>query len=224
MKKKNTIILLSLLIILVALISACTVASTDPPPSDTQAPSSATTDETKIKELENQILLLIQSQELSGNDLKQQIANLTKEIEKLKETAEATDKTPPNQESTETQAPSIFKYTLENGKATITSINSNEEAIVIPSTIDGYQIYSIGSEAIASSRIKMIVISDGIEKLDWFAFRNCTSLSSITIPSSVSSIGYGAFDNTSKNLTINCVRDSFAHRYAQSYGITYDIT
>lgn len=223
MKKKNTIILISLLIILVTLISACTVKSTEPPATDTQTPTSDTED-TRIKELESQILLLIQSQELSGNELKQQLANLNSEIEKLKETTAATTPPTQNQESTETQAPSIFKYTLENGKATITSINSDETAIVIPSTIDGYQVYSIGSEAVSSPYIKMIVISDGIEKIDWFAFRNCTALSSVTIPSSVSSIGYGAFDNTSKNLTINCTRDSFAHRYAQSYGVTYDIT
>ena len=223
MKKKNIIILLSLLIILVTLISACTVKNPEQPSTDTQAPTASNTD-AKIKELEDQILLLIQSQELSGNELKQEIALLNSEIQKLKETQETPKESTQTPNSTETEAPSIFKYTLEGGKATITSINSDEGAIIIPSLIDGYQVYAIGSEALASSSVRTVVISDGIEKLDWFAFRNCISLSSITIPSSVTSIGYGAFDNTAKTLTIQCVRDSFAHRYAQSYGLTYDIT
>ena len=223
MKKKNIIILLSLLIILMTLISACTVKNPEQPTSDTQPPISSSTD-TKIKELEDQILLLIQSQELSGNELKQEIALLNDEIKKLKETQESSKETTQIPNNTETEAPSIFKYTLEGGKATITAINSNEEAIIIPAFIDGYQVYGIGSEALSSSSVKKIVISDGIEKLDWFAFRNCISLCSVTIPASVTSIGYGAFDNASKSLTIQCVRDSFAHRYAQSYGVTYDIT
>ena len=223
MKKKNIIILLSLLIILMTLISACTVKNPEQPSSDTQPPTSSITD-TKIKELEDQILLLIQSHELSGDELKQEIALLNDEIKKLKETQESSKETVNIPNSTETEAPSIFKYTLEGGKATITAINSDEQAIIIPALIDGYQVSGIGSEALSSSSVRTIVISDGIEKLDWFAFRNCTGLSSVTIPASVTSIGYGAFDNAAKGLTIRCVRDSFAHRYAQSYGVTYDIT
>ena len=125
---------------------------------------------------------------------------------------------------TEADKQSAFKYTLVNGLATITSIISNEENIVIPSVIDGYRVNAIGTEALSSGAVKSITISAGIEKLDWFAFKNCPALSSVSIPDSVSSIGYGAFDNASASLIIRCTRDSFAHRYAQSYGLTYDIT
>lgn len=224
MKKKNIIITLALLIILITLISACTIQSPSPSTPETQAPA-ATVDDTRIKELENQILLLMQSHQLSENERKQEIASLQAEIQKLKDSAKETAKPPAQSESeTQTEPGQVFKYTLDGGRAIITSIACNEEAIVIPSVIDGYQVYGIGSEALSSGNIKRIVISDGIEKLDWFAFKNCASLSSVTIPSSVTSIGYGAFDNAAKGLTIVCQRDSFAHRYAQSYGLTYDIT
>ena len=216
--KKKSIIMLSLLIILLTVICACN--SQIPVPSDSGT-GTATSDDTRIKELEDKILLLMQNQQLSDNERKKEIASLEAEIKKLKETDGNPTDTPIDTETTE---PQIFKYTLENGKAVITSINSHEESITIPSVIDGYQVYSIGSEALSSSTVKSITVSDGIEKLDWFAFRNCIALTSISIPNSISSIGYGAFDNTSRALTIYCSRDSFAHKYAQSYGLTYDIT
>ena len=221
MKKKNIIILLSLFIILLTVISACNVQT--PAPSDTQAPS-ATEDSAKIKELENQIILLMQNQQLSDNERKKEIAALEEEIKKLKEEKKETSQIIQTEAPTETEAPKVFKYVIEGGKAVITSIDSDEEIIVIPATIDGYRVYSIGSEALRSALVKQVVISEGIEKLDWFAFRNCIALSSVTIPASVTSIGYGSFDNTARGLTIVCARDSFAHRYAQSYGLTYDIT
>ena len=113
---------------------------------------------------------------------------------------------------------------LDGGRAIITEISTKEETVIIPSTIDGYSVYSIGSEALTSKMVTDVIISDGIEKLDWFAFKNCISLSSVTIPDSVVSIGYGAFDNAHKSFTIICSKNSFAHLYAQSYGLTYDIT
>lgn len=217
MKRKNIVIIVSLLIILLTAISACTASV--PTPTQTEKPTSVS-DTEKIAELEEKILLLVQSQELSNSERKKQIEALEAEIKKLKEESSQTEPEKPE----ETSKPQIFKYTLENGKAIITSISSNDESITIPSSIDGYQVISVGSQALSSNSVKSVVISSGIEKLDWFAFSGCASLSSVSIPDSVLSIGYGAFDNTAKALTIHCSRDSFAHKYAQSYGITYDIT
>ncbi len=217
MKRKNIVIIVSLLIILLTVISACTASV--PTPTQTEEPTSVS-DTEKIQELEEKILLLVQSQELSNSERKKQIEALEAEIKKLKEESTQTQ----TQNPEETSKPQIFKYTLENGKAVITSITSNDESITIPSSIDGYQVISVGSQALSSNSVKTVIISSGIEKLDWFAFSGCSSLSSVSIPDSVSSIGYGAFDNTAKALTIHCSRDSFAHKYAQSYGITYDIT
>ena len=225
MKKKSIIIILSAVIVLSTILSACSLGVLGKDPSGTDAATTPTGNESeaRIKELEAKIVALIQNQQISEGESQKQINALKAELEALKSKKDenSTDK---EDTSTDTDAQSTFKYTLVNGLATITAINTNEENIVIPSIIDGYRVNAIGSEALSSRNIKSITISAGIEKLDWFAFKNCPALSSVSIPDSISSIGYGAFENSSPSLIIRCSRDSFAHRYAQSYGLTYDIT
>lgn len=225
MKKKSIIIILSAVIVLSTILSACSLGVLGKDPSGTDAATTPTGNESeaRIKELEAKIVALIQNQQISDSESQKQINALKAELEALKSKKDenSTDQT---DTPTDTDAQSTFKYTLVNGLATITAINTNEENIVIPSMIDGYRVSAIGSEALSSTSIKSITISAGIEKLDWFAFKNCPALSSVSIPDSISSIGYGAFENSSPSLIIRCSRDSFAHRYAQSYGLTYDIT
>ena len=225
MKKKSIIIILSAVIVLSTILSACSFGALGQDHSGTDAPSSPSESksEARIKELEAKIVALIQNQQISDSESQKQINALKAELEALKSKKDEND-TDQTDTPTDTDTQSTFKYTLVNGLATITAINTNEENIVIPSIIDGYRVSAIGSEALSSRSIKSITISAGIEKLDWFAFKNCPALSSVSIPDSVSSIGYGAFENSSPSLIIRCSRDSFAHRYAQSYGLTYDIT
>jgi hypothetical protein len=87
--------------------------------------------------------------------------------------------------------------------------------------IDGFEVYGIDESAFQSLKIKSVVISEGIEVIDWFAFSNCGELSSITIPKSIKQIGYGAFEGAPQSFTIYCQKDSFAEAYAKSYGLAY---
>ena len=114
-----------------------------------------------------------------------------------------------------------FKYTQSDGCATLTGYSGQETDIVIPASINGLRVTAIADSAFANTQIKSVIISDGVEKIGWFAFNGCTRLTSVTIPSSVTSIGYSALGSAPSALTVYCHSSSFALSYAKSYGLTY---
>lgn len=173
--------------------------------------------EALIKELEEKILELEKNSSLSDEESKKQLEELQNQLNELNSQASTTQAT-----TTSTSLPeSIFTYKLIDGKAIITGFTGKDEHIVIPSMVDGFEVYSISSNAFEGYRFKSVIISEGVEEIDWFAFYNCVSLSAITIPKSVKKIGHSAFSGCSKSFTIYCQSGSFAQAYAQSYGITY---
>ena len=115
---------------------------------------------------------------------------------------------------------SDFTYTvLEDGTAEITGYTGSDSTVVIPSTIDGYKVTSIGSYTISSYYNEdrtALIISEGIktikasafygwhyldsvelpeslETIEKDAFRDCQNLTSIKFPANIKTIGDGAF-------------------------------
>ena len=64
-----------------------------------------------------------------------------------------------------------WSYTLNNSEATINGASKTSGDLVIPSTVNGYTVTNIASNA----------------------FKDCSGLASVTIPSSITSIGSYAF-------------------------------
>ena len=93
----------------------------------------------------------------------------------------------------------IYTYTVTNGKATITDCRTVASgAIDIPSTLEGYNVTSIGDRAFFDcTSLTSITIPNCVTGIGDSTFQYCTSLTSITIPNSVTSIGDSAFSNTS---------------------------
>ena len=90
----------------------------------------------------------------------------------------------------------IYTYVVSSdGKITITDCDESAKgAITIPSEIDGKPVTSIGGDAFRDcTGLTSITIPNSVTSIGGEAFRGCTGLTSITIPNSVTSIGTWAF-------------------------------
>ena len=87
-----------------------------------------------------------------------------------------------------------YKVNADNLTCTITGIGTCKDTdIRIPETIDGYRVTSIGEYAFRGcTSLTSIVIPDGVTSIGKYAFWNCTSLTSIVIPDGVTSISDSA--------------------------------
>ena len=99
-----------------------------------------------------------------------------------------------------------FEYWVQDGGTVeITGYNGSAEKVDIPKTIDGKSVTSIGDRAFKDcTSLTSITIPNNVTNIGYSAFCGCSSLASITIPNSVTEIGGWAFcDCTSlKSITI----------------------
>lgn len=95
-----------------------------------------------------------------------------------------------------------INYTITDATNFYVEVSNNPSAsgnIIIPETVnDGAQNYtvtSIGNDAFVNSSLTSITIPNSVTTIGNSAFWGCTGLTSITIPNSVTSIGNGAFSD-----------------------------
>ena len=103
-----------------------------------------------------------------------------------------------------------LKYTLNSDGASysVTDYTGTATEVVIPSEYNGLPVTSIGDAAFAEcSSLTSIEIPSSVTRIGVQAFLGCTSLTSIEIPSSVTSIGEGAFLGCSCSLEFIRVAD-----------------
>jgi len=88
-------------------------------------------------------------------------------------------------------------YFFDKSSGTITGFAGEPVDVVIPTTLGGYKVVSIGSRAFAgSTTLKSVSIPEGITSISAEAFANCPNLSGVEIASTVSHIGSKAFANS----------------------------
>jgi hypothetical protein len=91
----------------------------------------------------------------------------------------------------------LWTYIIENGGATITGSTATG-AVTIPSELGGYAVKKVGNGlppifGNPSTSVTSVTIPSSVTNIGDYAFFGCTSLTSITIPNSVTSIGISAF-------------------------------
>jgi formylglycine-generating enzyme required for sulfatase activity len=87
-----------------------------------------------------------------------------------------------------------FNYTVNNGTVIITEYTGPGGDVVIPGTIEGLPVTSIGCAFEGCTSLTSVTIPDSVNSIWSFTFHGCTGLTSVTIPNSVTSIGYYAFE------------------------------
>ena len=105
---------------------------------------------------------------------------------------------------------SDLSYDASGDTVTITDCDEAASgALVIPDTIEGKPVTSIGDGAFYDgSSLTSITIPDGVTSIGYQAFRNCKSLTSITIPDSVNSIGDYTFSGCTSLTTVTFLGDA----------------
>lgn len=82
------------------------------------------------------------------------------------------------------------------------------------------KLTAIGVKAFAKTALKAIVIPEGTKAIDIKAFENCAKLETVVLPADIEYIGEGAFDGC-KNVTVECVKGTYAEAYLKANGIPY---
>ena len=103
--------------------------------------------------------------------------------------------------SATSQTPTDESYFTINSDGTLMKYTGTATNVVIPSTINGINVTSIGYPAFRNnSSIKSIVIPKGVTYIGGNAFYNCVSLTSVEIPEGITKIEFYTFRNC-KSLT-----------------------
>ncbi len=91
----------------------------------------------------------------------------------------------------------IYSYTISGGEVTITGCNTGVTgAVIIPDEFEGCPVTGIGYQAFQNcTGITGITIPASVTFIDARAFMGCTGLTAVTIPAGVTSIGNQAFQD-----------------------------
>ncbi len=97
-----------------------------------------------------------------------------------------------------------FEYKInENNEITITGYTGSATDLEIPSKIDSYPVTSIGWGALSYCKsLTSVTIPNTVTYLKGYTFSGCSALTSVTIPNSITYIDVCAFSNCSSLISI----------------------
>ena len=99
-----------------------------------------------------------------------------------------------NQQAASSLSSNGFEYTVSNSKATITGYTGSATNLTIPSSLGGYTVDEIGSDAFNGNKtITSITIPNSVMSIGWKAFADCKKVTTVSIGSGVKNMDRYAF-------------------------------
>ena len=87
-----------------------------------------------------------------------------------------------------------YTYTVSDGAATITKYTGSATTLSIPSTLGGYPVKTIGNSAFDySDSVTSLTIPSSVTAIESYAFYDCDGLTSVTVPGTVATVGKYVF-------------------------------
>ena len=105
--------------------------------------------------------------------------------------------------------------------------SSGLKSVVIPGSVENIDAYTFEG----CKKLKKVIIKDGVKTIGLFAFGDCTSLTDIIIPASVTDIEFQFTHcketpfNGCSNITVHCQKGSYVENYIYfyCYGLGYKV-
>ena len=101
-----------------------------------------------------------------------------------------------------------FEYKIVGDTVTVTHYNGEETNVVVPDTIEGLPVTTVGEYFIRDGNnlnrtVESVILPDSITKICDYAFYGCLNMKTVNIPDSVTEIGENAFCLCEKLESIN---------------------
>lgn len=93
-----------------------------------------------------------------------------------------------------------LSYEIVDNTVVIKGYLGDDKQVVIPETIEGVKVVTIGENAFADSEVESVILPDSIMEIGDDAFQDCKNLKTVQLPEKLKTIGMGAFAECS-NLT-----------------------
>lgn len=89
---------------------------------------------------------------------------------------------------------SDYSYTIKGDSVTIAGYRGGASEVIIPASIDGHPVRTIGRGAFKNNAgLRSVTVPEGVIRIEESAFEGCSGLSQIRLPGSLMNVGARAF-------------------------------